>query len=88
MTRVEYFLEAKYDSCKSFYKKAKVVSREDGTILLQSYKSVICILHKDKTLDVVAKDYELTRTTVRHLKEFLKQNGFEYKKGQTRYELH
>lgn len=82
----EYKLEAKYDSHKSFYGKAKVVEEYNAKSLI-SYKSCICQIqelgNKDKVVKIYnVKDYygnslTFSSTSLRHLKEFLKQNGLK-----------
>ena len=68
-----YDLVPVYDRRKSFYGKAKVVVMESGEIILQSYDTFVARI----------KDGEATingfysNTTLRHIKEFLYQNGFE-----------
>ena len=68
-----YDLVPVYDGRKSFYGKAKVVVMEGGEIILQSYDTFVASI----------KDGEATingfysNTTLRHIKEFLYQNGFE-----------
>lgn len=79
----EYNLEPKFDSAKSFYGKAKVVEEYDAISLI-SYKSCICQIRR-QGLDDVISIYDVTdyygrsltfsSTSLRHLKEFLKQNG-------------
>ena len=80
----EYYLEPKNDRANSFYHKAKVVE-EFGTLSLISYKSCICQIRKkgEDDVEVVVydvKDYygkslTFSNTSIRHLKEFLIQNG-------------
>lgn len=80
----EYELVPKYDSRKSFYGKAKVVE-DSGTISLISYKSCICKIATVGLDDVEVTIFDIpnynggsltfSNTSLRHLKEFLKQNG-------------
>ena len=66
-------LEANYDARASFYGKARVEVKEDGSKVLTSYTTEVAEIKGD-----VAKVYGLhSATTLRHIKEFLKQNGFE-----------
>lgn len=75
-------LEAVYDSRKSFYGKAKVITEmwEDGvihTIKLQSYRTIVAkidVTEADRTATVFGT---YSATTLRHIKEFLRQYGFE-----------
>lgn len=65
-------LEPIYSNVKSFYNKAKVL-RENGTIKLQSYNIIVAEISNGK-----AKIFGFySSTTTRHIKEFLKQMGFE-----------
>lgn len=68
----EYFLSPKYDYAKSFYNKAYVVE-DDYSKRLYSYKTLVCEINED-----VAYVYgTYSNTTLRHIKEFLKQNDFK-----------
>lgn len=74
-----YGLEPEYDSRKSFYGKAKVEERPDGTKILYSYGTPVCKIKGDKAT-LLRKGYlgwASSQTTLRHVKEFLKQHGFE-----------
>lgn len=65
-------LEPIYDGRQSFYEKAKV--EVDGNrIVLYSYGSYVAYIENYDAY--ITGDY--TRTTLRHIKEFLLQNGFE-----------
>lgn len=81
----EYNLEARYDPHKSFYGKAKVVE-EYGAVSLISYKSCICQIQpiglekKVKIYDVhdyYGNSLTFSHTSLRHLKEFLTQQGYK-----------
>lgn len=65
-------LEPIYSNVKSFYGKAKII-REDGTIKLQSYNTIVAEI-KDRKAHI---NGWYSATTTRHIKEFLKQMGFE-----------
>ncbi len=65
-------LKPRYDSRKSFYGKAQVI-QENGILTLQSYNTKVAKIEKGKP--VVYGLY--SATTTRHIKEFLKQNGFK-----------
>jgi hypothetical protein len=69
-----YYLKPKYDTRKSFYDKALVTESKE-TIDLYSYNTLVARIHK-----TVLERFEIystqSPTTVRHIKEFLKQNGF------------
>jgi len=60
------------DSRKSFYKKARV-RQEDNKLILISYNTEVCIIENGKPF--IRNTY--SNTTLRHIKEFLKQNGFK-----------
>ena len=65
-------LEPIYSNVKSFYGKAKVL-RENGVIKLQSYDTIIAEIKDNK----VHINGFYSKTSSRHLKEFLQQMGFE-----------
>lgn len=66
------YLEARFDSCLSFYKKAKIL-KYNNVLYLQSYDTIVAKVENGKA--VVNGWY--SQTTARHINEFLKQNGFE-----------
>lgn len=68
----EYDLEPKYDRKKSFYGKA-VVTKDKGKLILTSYNTPVAEIENGKP--IVHGTY--SSTTLRHIKEFLKQNGFK-----------
>lgn len=66
-----YDLDPRYDSCKSFYGKAKVLYHKNGDMELQSYDTIVSRYTKaDNKLVHLGK---WGRTTTRHQKEFTKQ---------------
>jgi hypothetical protein len=65
-------LEPVLDSRKSFYGKAKVII-EDGVVKLQSYNTIVAEI--DGAGARVQGTY--SATTLRHIKDFLYQHGFE-----------
>lgn len=73
-------LTAVYDSRKSFYGKAHI-RRDRDSITLISYETEVakivdkCCGYKIAPYAVVYGTY--SNTTLRHIKEFLKQNGFK-----------
>lgn len=72
-------LEPDYDARKSFYGKARVDEREDGSKVLWSYNTPVCKIADGKAT-LLKKGYlgwASSQTTLRHVKEFLKQNGFK-----------
>ena len=75
-----YDVSPEFDSRKSFYDKAKVDVRPDGTQILYSYGTPVCKIAKDGKVTLLKKGYlgwASSQTTLRHVKEFLKQNGKE-----------
>jgi hypothetical protein len=68
----EYELKPVYDSRKSFYGKAKV-RKENGRLILTSYNTDVAELENGKAY--VYGTY--SPTTLRHIKEFLKQYGYK-----------
>lgn len=65
-------LKTIYDSRKSFYRKANV-NVSDGVLTLYSYNTKVAQINDGKA--VVFNTH--SATTLRHIKEFLLQNGFE-----------
>ena len=65
-------LQARYDGRKSFYKKAMIESVEGG-FKLYSYNTLVAEVRDGKA--IIHGFY--SPTTLRHQKEFLKQNGFK-----------
>jgi len=68
-----YELRAEHDTRDSFYGKAQVEVKEDGTKVLTSYNTEVAEVDNSGTAKVFG--YYST-TTSRHVKEFLKQEGF------------
>ena len=68
---METELLPQYDSRKSFYKKARVLN-ENGKLILISYFTQVCYIENGKAFVLGS----WSNTTTRHVKEFLKQNGF------------
>ena len=66
-----YELQCRYDARKSFYGKANVLE-QDNSILLFSYGTCVCVLYDDK-IYLNQHAYDESTTTMRHIKEFLKQ---------------
>ena len=63
-----------YDSAKSFYGKAKVIEVENDVFLI-SYDTIVAFFNRDAKVAQVYGTY--SATTLRHIKEFLKQSGFK-----------
>jgi hypothetical protein len=74
MNKVTTELRPVYDSRKSFYGKARV-EINDGDIELISYNTRVAVIHGDIHVARVYDTY--SATTLRHIKDFLKQNGFK-----------
>ena len=68
-----YDLYPEYDSRQSFYHKAKVDIDDKGSNKLYSYGTLVAEMKDGKP--VVYGTY--SATTLRHIKEWLKQNGFK-----------
>ncbi len=64
-------LQPIYCRQKSFYGKAKII-REKGIIKLKSYDTIIAEIKNGK----LHINGFYSATTTRHLKEFMRQNGF------------
>lgn len=69
-----YDLQPQYDARASFYGKARVELEDDGTKSLISYSTRVAVIHPDGTARVYGTH---SQTTLRHIKEFLKQNNFK-----------
>ena len=69
-----YGLQSQYDSRKSFGGKAQVDVSADGETLY-SYDTPVAHI-KDGKVTLLPK-WDLSQTTLRHVKEFLKQHGFK-----------
>ena len=67
-------LTPKFDSRKSFYGKAKIRFDGDRRLLL-SYGTPVAFIEPDR-LPVMLIGWDSTQTTLRHVKEFLKQNDY------------
>ena len=63
-----------YDSAKSFYGKAKVIEIEND-VFLMSYDTIVAFFNRNTKVAKVIGTY--SATTLRHIKEFLKQSGFK-----------
>ena len=69
-----YYLDARFDRCKSFYGKAQIIETSK-TIKLKSYDTIILQYNKQtKTIKFLCRDpWAFSQTTNRHINEFLKQ---------------
>lgn len=63
-----------YDSAQSFYGKAKVFEIEND-VFLMSYDTIVAFFNRDTKIAKVMDTY--SATTLRHIKEFLRQSGFK-----------
>lgn len=63
-----------YDSAKSFYGKAKVIEIENDVFLV-SYTTVVAFYNRETKIAQVVGTF--SPTTLRHIKEFLRQSGFK-----------
>ena len=71
---MEYELVPRYDTAKSFYRKAMVIT-DGNAIRLRSYSTIVAVIYRDeKTITYTSNDM-YSRTTTRHQKEFFKQFG-------------
>lgn len=71
----EEFLEPRFDTRKSFYKKAKVVTKDNGDEELYSYGTHVGGVRGGKPYS----KGKYSQTTTRHQKDYFKQRGFEPK---------
>ena len=63
-----------YDSAQSFYGKAKVIEIENDVFLV-SYDTIVAFYNREIKIAEVVDTY--SATTLRHIKEFLRQSGFK-----------
>jgi len=70
-------LAPRYDGRKSFYGKARVEQTDDGRLVLYSYNTKVAEIVNG--VPIVYDTY--SPTTLRHIKEFLKQQGFKAETG-------
>lgn len=82
MGQFEYLYELKpqYDSAKSFYHKANIYRNDKGSIFLMSYETIVAEI-QDQIITDTGKKHAIvygwySKTTARHINEFLQQNGF------------
>jgi hypothetical protein len=68
-------LNPRFDSRQSFYGKARVEEAEDGTLTLISYRTPVAKIKGGKV--ELLPLWSTSQTTLRHVKEFLKQHGFK-----------
>lgn len=75
----EEYLEPRFDSRNSFYKKAKVVKKDNGDEELYSYGTHVGGVRGGKPYS----KGKWSQTTTRHQKEYFKQKGFNPKEVET-----
>lgn len=63
-----------YDSAQSFCGKAKVIEIENDVFLV-SYDTIVAFYNRETKIAEVVDTY--SATTLRHIKEFLRQSGFK-----------
>ena len=73
-----YELKTVYDARASFYGKAKVEVKDDGTKVLRSYGLPIAAVKKGTPYRTTDSISDLTATTMRHVREFFRQEGWLY----------
>ena len=71
-------LEPKFETVKSYYGKAQVHYYDNGDSALLSYDTLVA----DIKNNVPSVRMIYSATTLRHIKEYLKQNGFDAKNKQ------
>ena len=76
MTAIKtYELTTKFDRKKSFYHKARVTVDNSGNKVLTSYTTAVCYIDKDNRFHRLWDNY--SATTMRHINEFICQEGIE-----------
>lgn len=80
-----FYLIPIYDTRKSFYEKALVIEYENY-IFLKSYNTLVAVIKKsNQKLVLTENELFYTQTTLRHIKEFIKQ--FHCYENETKKEL-
>ena len=72
-----YELAPEYDARKSFYGKALVFDLGSGILELHSYGSPVAKINLKRHAVVLFSAWDHSATTLRHVKEFLRQHGFK-----------
>lgn len=75
MTYMREELKPIHDIRKSFYRKA-YVEAYGSFMVLKSYETIIAVINSDGTAELT-EYWNYSRTTARHLAEFLRQHGFD-----------
>lgn len=88
MEKLNYYLKPQYDKAKSFYNKTEVVNYGEVKYLY-SYNTLVCTLKNDKLeLNYNIDEHLLfSRTTLRHIKEFLNQHFKDSERFKTKKEI-
>ena len=71
-----YELQPRFDSRQSFYGKA-TVTVIDTVLVLRSYETPVVVIATETNDIALLPRWNSSATTLRHVKEFLKQNGFK-----------
>ena len=70
---MEFYLKPIHE--KSFYKKAVVIEKKNGTKELYSYNTLVCRINADGGFERIWQGY--SATTMRHVNAFLNHYGME-----------
>ena len=65
-----------HDSRKSFYGKARVIDTDDA-MTLESYNTPVIKFERGTRNITLMTAWDSSPTTLRHVKEFLKQHGYK-----------
>ena len=88
MTITRYELEPQFDSRQSFYGKATVTGTNTG-LVLRSYGTIVATIDDETNEVTLLPRWSDSATTLRHVKEFLRQNGFKAEsKAQIKADYH
>lgn len=76
---MKYLLDTMFDSRKSFYGKAIVKTSDTNnyTSYLYSYDTLVAMADTEDREVELYENWDSSQTTIRHVKEFLKQQGFK-----------
>ena len=88
MSFTRYELIPQFDSSQSFYRMA-MVSVFDNGLLLRSYGTLVAEIDTETNEVELYNYWDASQTTLRHVKEFLRQNGFKAEtKAQIKADYH
>ena len=81
-----YNLIPKFENVKSYYDKTQV-EFENNIKRLFSYNVLVCEINVEENTFYLYKDFNFSQTTLRHVKEFLKQHNsfWDYNKSRLEY---